>query len=180
MRFLRDAVITLLLLGAAAAIVVFMKVRAGGLTASQEAGRLERSVARRLIQLSIPAEARQQQNPFGRDADAWRQARDHYLDHCAVCHGDDGKGNTGVGRNMYPHVPDLTSPDVQNRTDGALFYIIQNGVRWTGMPAWQEEHSTDESWKLVSLLRKMPTLTAADFKREETPTHDATPHKHRH
>jgi mono/diheme cytochrome c family protein len=182
MRFVRHAVLTILLLAAAATIVVVVMLRGGGLAANQEPGRVERSVARRLVQLSIPADAHQQQNPFSRDPDAWRQAREHYLDHCAVCHGNDGKGQTDVGRNMYPRVPDLTSSEVQNRGDGALFYIIQNGVRWTGMPAWKGEHSPDDTWKLVSFVRKAPTLTDVDIKGSEpaAPVHPPGPHKHRH
>jgi hypothetical protein len=68
---------------------------------------------------------------------------------------------------MYPPVPDLTSAEVQERSDGALFHIIQNGIRWTGMPAWREEHSPDDTWKLVAFLRKAPTLTEADLASHE-------------
>jgi mono/diheme cytochrome c family protein len=68
---------------------------------------------------------------------------------------------------MSPRVPDLTVAEVQERSDGALFHIIQNGVRWTGMPAWQTEHSPEETWRLVSLIRRMPTLTAADLTEEK-------------
>jgi mono/diheme cytochrome c family protein len=64
---------------------------------------------------------------------------------------------------MYPPVPDLTHSEVQERSDGALFHIIQNGIRWTGMPAWAEEHSADDTWKLVAFVRKAPTLTEADL-----------------
>lgn len=188
MRFVRDALITIVLLGIAATIVAAVYVRRGGLAASDEPGRLERAVANRLVRLSIPSDADRARNPFKDDADAWRTARDHYLDHCAVCHGRGGKGDTDVGRNMYPKVPDLTSATVQGRSDGALFYIIQNGVRWTGMPAWKQEHSTDDSWKLVAFIRKTPTLTEADLKTDapaatageeghEPGTH---PHKHKH
>ena len=187
MRFVRDAVITILLLAIVAATTAFVVVRRGGLAANTEPGRLERSVARRLIRLSIPAEADRQQSPLREQADAWRQAREHYLDHCAVCHGRDAKGNTDMGANMYPKVPDLTSTDVQRRSDGALFYIIQNGVRWTGMPAWKEEHSSEETWKLVAFIRKAPTLTEADMKIEdpvattgEKPAKGAPPHRHHH
>jgi mono/diheme cytochrome c family protein len=70
-------------------------------------------------------------------------------------------------KNMYPKASDLTHPDVQQRSDGALFYIIQNGIRWTGMPAWKNEHSPDETWKLVTFIRKAPTLTEADLRTEE-------------
>lgn len=185
MRFLRDAMITILLLAIAAATAAFLAVRDGGLSADTEPGRLERSIAARLVRLAIPAEADRQQNPLGGTADVWREARDHYLDHCAVCHGRDARGKTDIGANMYPRVPDLTSSQVQGRSDGALFYIIQNGVRWTGMPAWKAEHSPEDTWKLVAFIRKAPTLTEADMKIEEpvaTPDekHAKEPHSHRH
>jgi mono/diheme cytochrome c family protein len=187
MRFLRDAVITILLLAIIAATTAFVVVRRGGLAANTEPGRLERSVAARLVRLAIPADADRQQSPLAGQADVWRQAREHYMDHCAVCHGRDAKGNTEMGANMYPKVPDLTSTQVQSRSDGALFYIIQNGIRWTGMPAWKKEHSPEETWKLVAFIRKAPTLTEADMKIEEPlpttgqkPVKEAPPHRHRH
>ena len=68
---------------------------------------------------------------------------------------------------MYPRVPDLTGAEVQERSDGALFHIIQNGIRWTGMPAWKAEHSADDTWKLVAFIRKAPTLTQADLSDEQ-------------
>ena len=163
MRFLRDAVITVLLLGTIGTIGVIALVRRGGLSASEEPTRFERSIAERLVRLSIPPEADRQQNPFAHQSETWRDAREHYLDHCAVCHGRDGRGQTELGARMYPPVPDFTSTEVQERSDGALYYIVQNGVRWTGMPAWKDEHSADETWRLVSLIRKMPTLTEGDM-----------------
>lgn len=163
MRFLRDAAITILLLGTICVIGAYAVVRNGGLAADDEPNQFERSVAGRLVRLSIPAEAEHQQNPYAAAPETWRDAREHFADHCAVCHGPDGRGQSEIGSKMYPRVPDLTASPVQNRSDGALFYIIQNGVRWTGMPAWKDEHSTEETWRLVSLIRKMPTLTEADF-----------------
>ena len=178
MRFLRDAVITigvLVLIAVVAAVLVARR----GLAADQEPGRLERTIASQLVRLSIPAEAEQQVNPLGSQPDTWREAVKHYQDHCAACHGRDGKGDTEIGRNMYPRVPDLTSEDVQARSDGAIFHIIQNGVRWTGMPAWREEHSPDDTWKLVAFLRKAPTLTEADLSSHEpVATSGEKPHKH--
>jgi mono/diheme cytochrome c family protein len=166
MRFLRDAVLTIVLLAIIAAIVVVAAVRRGGLDASKAPGRLEHSIADQLVRLSIPAGAEQHSNPFHDNADAWREARQHYQDHCAVCHGADGKGSE-IGANMYPRVPDLTDAEVQSRSDGALFHIIQNGIRWTGMPAWKAEHSADDTWKLVAFIRKTPTLTQADLSEEQ-------------
>jgi mono/diheme cytochrome c family protein len=187
MRFLRDAVITILLLAIVAVTAAFVVARRGGLAASAEPGRLERAVAGRLVRLAIPADADRQQSPLGGQADVWREAREHYLDHCAVCHGRDAKGHTEMGANMYPKASDLTATQVQQRSDGALFHIIQNGIRWTGMPAWKEEHSPEDTWKLVAFIRKAPTLTEADMKIEEPvaatgekPAKEASPHRHRH
>lgn len=177
MRFLRDAIITILLLAAVAVVAAVVVVRRGGLAANDEPGRLERAVAGQLVRLSIPAEADRQKSPFSGNAEVWREAREHYMDHCAVCHGRDGKGRTEIGEKMYPRTPDLTSADVQRRSDGALFHIIQNGIRWTGMPAWKGEHSPEETWKLIAFIRKAPMLTAADLPAEEpVPTTGEQPH----
>jgi len=175
MRFLRDALITLVVLVAVISIVVYARVRAGGLSADATPGAVERTVASRLVRLSIPSDAQQRQNPFASDANAWRAAADHYGDHCAVCHGADGHGRTEMGENMYPKVPDLAAPSVQNLSDGAIFSIIENGVRWTGMPAWKNEHSDEESWRLVSFVRKVPSLTAQDL---EMLGHGSHEHEH--
>src|SRR5262249_11704070 len=144
-------------------VVAYSRVRAGGLAADAEPGHVESSIASRLVRLAIPAEAGQQRNPFGADRMAWRTAADHYGDHCATCHGNDGRGQTQLGRSMYPPAPDFGDASVQRLSDGELFYIIQNGVRWTGMPAWKREHSSDETWRLVSFIRAVPSLTAADL-----------------
>ena len=60
----------------------------------------------------------------------------HYADHCAACHANDGSAETQIGLGMYPRPPDMRQPATQTLTDGELFYIIENGVRLTGMPAW--------------------------------------------
>ena len=155
--------ITIAVLLAIVAVVLYTQVRAGGLAADTEPGQTERLIASRLVRLAIPADAKQQQNPLGADKTVWRSAADHYGDHCAACHGNDGRGDTDLGRNMYPGVPSFADETVQRMSDGELFYIIQNGVRWTGMPAWKDEHTAEDSWRLVSLIRAIPTLTPADL-----------------
>jgi predicted CXXCH cytochrome family protein len=85
------------------------------------------------------------------------QAHEIFLDRCASCHGQDGAGATMIGRNLYPKPPELRIPPTQDLTDGQLHYIIQHGVRLTGMPAWGNPHEEqgDASWKLVLLLRDL-------------------------
>ena len=184
LRFLRNAFITVIVLGVAIALLGYSRIRGGGFSADAQPGTFERSIATRLLRLSIPADADRQQNPFAADANAWRSVVDHYEDHCATCHGRDGRGKTDIGENMYPKVPDLADARIQSLSDGALFYIIQNGVRWTGMPAWKHEHSPDETWKLVAFVRKMPSLTPQEIESLKTPAEsDAKPpadHQHKH
>jgi mono/diheme cytochrome c family protein len=163
MRFIRDAVITVVVLALVVGVLAYSRIRAGGLSADAEPGAIERSVATRLLRLSISPDAERATNPFAGDPDTWRAAVDHFNDHCAICHGADGRGRTELGENMYPKVPDLADSTVQRLSDGALFSIIQNGVRWTGMPAWKREHTPEDSWKLVSLVRRVPSLTAEDL-----------------
>src|SRR5581483_6267208 len=111
-------------------------------------------------------------NPHGADSDAWRWGADHFGEHCAVCHGQDGRGSRELASKMYPPVPDLASPDIQALSDGALFAVIQNGVRWTGMPAFRSEHTADETWRLVSFIRHMPALTPAGEHHQQHGDHD--------
>ena len=162
MRFIRDAVVTLVGLVIVVWLIGSARVRSGGLASDAQPGRLEQVVARNLVRLSIPAKAKRENNPFRNNPEAWRSAAAHYEDHCALCHGADGRAQTATAAGLYPKVPDLRQPAVQNLSDGELFYIIQNGVRWTGMPAWRLQHSDEDSWLLVSFVRKLPTLTEQD------------------
>ncbi|HEX3703594.1 MAG TPA: cytochrome c [Vicinamibacterales bacterium] len=170
-RFMRDALITVIVLAFVAVVVAYASVAGGGLSAETPPGRIERAVAGRLVRLSIPPDAASLKNPYAVDADTWRDAADHYGDHCATCHGADGRGRTDIGEYMYPKVPDLAGASVQSMSDGALFYVIQNGVRWTGMPGWKTEHTPEETWRLVSFLRHVPQITPV-----AAPAHDHADH----
>lgn len=81
---------------------------------------------------------------------------EHYGLDCSVCHSDDGRGQTPLGQGLYPRVADLTSKRVQNYSDQELFWIIQNGIRLTGMPAFGQVESPDHIWDLVNYVRTLP------------------------
>jgi len=130
----------------------------GGVSARDEPGPAEAFLARRLRHLAIPRRARTARNPVPLTDDVLAEAREHFLDHCSTCHGTDGRGDTPIGRNLYPRVPDMTTPAVQSLADGELFYVIHNGVRFTGMPAWGDGTPEDDldSWRLVHFIRHLP------------------------
>lgn len=130
-----------------------------GLSARATPTRLEIAVARSVRHLAIPSGARQMTNPFPASADTIREGMLHFADHCATCHANDGSGDTLYGKGLFPKPPDMRLPRTQNLSDGELFWIIENGVRFTGMPGFGEPGHQDESWKLVRFIRHLPQLT---------------------
>lgn len=136
----------------------------GGISARVDPTHLESVIARRLVRLGIPDASRRLRNPEPSSKEVLAAGRGHFADHCAICHGNDGGGQTEMGRNLYPRVPDLRLPHSQELTDGELLYIIENGIRLTGMPGWGDgsEESGRASWHLVAFIRHLPHLTPAE------------------
>jgi mono/diheme cytochrome c family protein len=89
----------------------------------------------------------------------------HWADHCASCHANDGSGATPIGSGLYPSVPDMRKARTQDLSDGELFYVIERGVPFTGMPAWGNGTPEGErqSWQLVRFIRHLPQLTAGEI-----------------
>jgi len=135
-----------------------------GFSARDEPSSLERVVARAMRNLAIPGRAAAAKNPWMATPDNLKEARDVFMDRCATCHGTDGSGHSLVGRNLYPKAPDLRAPETQKLTDGQIYYIIRNGVRLTGMPAWSDANrASDESaWKLVLFVRDLRKPSSAE------------------
>jgi hypothetical protein len=77
---------------------------------------------------------------------------------------------TELGRNLSPRVPDMTRQATQSLTDGELFFIIKNGVRLTGMPAWGRDTPEDDhqSWQLVSFIRHLPAIKPQELEEMKT------------
>jgi mono/diheme cytochrome c family protein len=55
-----------------------------------------------------------------------------------------------------PAASDLTSKQVQSYSDQELFWIVQNGIRFTGMPAFGNVETPDHIWDLVNYVRTLP------------------------
>ncbi len=126
---------------------------------------IENYGARLVRRLAIPAAQREAKNPVIQTPAILADARAHFADHCAICHANNGSGDTPIGKNVYPPAPDLRSPDTQGMTDGELFWAIHYGVRFTAMPAWGDgDPGKDvESWKLVHFIRHLPTITPGEL-----------------
>ena len=132
-----------------------------GCTAGKQPSQGETAVANAAKDVVIPLEAGKKSNPLPETDEVVSQGQQVYLASCAVCHGPDGHGGAPIGRNMDPPAMDLSSPHVQHWSDAELFWIIQNGVRLTGMPSWKSSIADDETWKLARFIHYLPRVAAA-------------------
>lgn len=161
----------LVIVGVAIVVVVALGTIAigsmvrSGLSAHDEPTRIEATVARAVRHWAVPSELRDATNPVPLTPQVLAEGRAHFADHCAVCHGNDGKGEDGMGKQMYPKTPDMTLSATQSLADGELFSIIENGVRLTGMPGFGNgtAESAYGSWSLVHFIRHLPKLTPEEL-----------------
>ena len=98
-----------------------------------------------------------QKNPLPHDGETWADGKVAFLHYCVACHGMDGQ-NTGVpfADHISPPIPSLASYDVQSYTDGQLKWILDNGIRPSGMPGSKGILSDDELWSIIIFLRHLP------------------------
>ena len=140
-----------------------------GLSAHDEPSRVEAMLARSMRRWATPEAIRTQRNPVQPTDAVIERALEHYADHCATCHANNGSGETEIGRGLYPKAPDMRAAHTQSLTDGELFSIIEHGIRLTGMPGWGTgtPESERDSWGLVHFIRRLPKLTPEDIERME-------------
>lgn len=136
-----------------ASLAGYVFLRSQGFNARHKPGRTETIAASYAVHLGISNAARAQRNPVVTTPETRLEARRLYSENCAVCHAIRGSGQTPTARGLSPGVPDLASARVQALTDGEIHYVIRNGVRFTGMPAW--DFPDEQAWELVALVRSM-------------------------
>ncbi|MBK5293603.1 MAG: c-type cytochrome [Acidobacteriia bacterium] len=146
---------------AVAVISFFWYMRSRGFSAREKPAAYETFFARHLRQMASEPGANNLKNPVEPAPLAIAEARDHFADHCAACHGNKGNGKTQINAGLYPPAPDMRQTETQQLSDGELFYIIKNGIRFTGMPGWGGED--EENWKLVLFIRHLPKLSPKEI-----------------
>lgn len=173
MRLLIGVVLTSLLLAALASAGGYVYITSTGLRSQPEPGAFETRVARRLRALAVPDEIRSLKSPEPATPENIAKGLHHFASYCAVCHGNDGGGKgTAFGRGFYPKAPDMRLADTQDLTDGELFYIIENGVRFTGMPAFGTGDADPMGetlvWQLIQFIRHLPSLSPDELSEMES------------
>ena len=148
-----------------------------GFSALATPSAVEEFAATTARKMALPSEYRQLRNPIMPSTENIRAGMEHFADHCATCHSNDGSGHTTFGRGLYPKPPDLRAAGTQNKSDGELYYTIANGVRLSGMPAFSDVHTPAKAWRLVLFIRHLPQITAVELSemKKLNPMREANP-----
>jgi mono/diheme cytochrome c family protein len=137
-------------------IVIAIALMRFNVTALREPGRVETAVANWNLRFLVRRASRQGIPPRSQDTQASvASGNTLYSSECGLCHGSDGRTPSPMGRWMYPRAADLTSEQVQSYSDQELFWIIQNGIRFTGMPGFGKVETADHIWDLVNYVRTL-------------------------
>lgn len=162
-RRTRFVSLVLILVIVAAGFVGWRMLRRG-FSARVEPTAMEAMMAQTMRSMAVPSRAKQMTNPLPASPEHIRAGMEHFADHCAICHANNGTGETQFGKGLYPKPPDMRTGHTQAMTDGEIYYTIQNGIRLTGMPAFGENPTDDDegTWQLVHFIRHLPKLTAAE------------------
>ncbi len=122
---------------------------------------LERAYGDFAVSLASRFGGANQQNPVAQNGRALAAGRDAYTGSCAVCHGATGDGRGVFGTATYPNATDLTSRDAAEKSDGQTFWIIKNGLSFTGMPGFADQYSDQDIWSLVTYVRALQNPSGA-------------------
>ena len=96
------------------------------------------------------------------DATGLVSAAGHFANSCAVCHGAPGVKPSPVMQAATPPAPNL-AVNAKEWTDKQLFWILQHGVKYTGMPAWAVQDRPDEVRRMVAFVRRLPGMSPAQY-----------------
>jgi len=138
--------------------ILYRSVVPGLSSARRDPPAIEVAIATWLLRASVPQPDRVRANPLGSDPADIAAGGETFKQKCVICHAYDGSGRTEIGAGEYPRPPALRSVPIASLTDGEIFYYIRNGIRNTGMPAWQMPDA--QLWQIVAYLRHLPRTAA--------------------
>jgi mono/diheme cytochrome c family protein len=141
-------------------------------SADQPPSVAERHMAMAAVDASTDRHAPDLKNPVQANEENLIAGTRLYVDHCAGCHGVPSNPDSQFGKSFYPPVPAFFK-DAPDMAENQNFYIIQHGIRWSGMPAWSNTLNDTQSWQLVTFLSNMQKLPPAALKEFEAPVSPA-------
>ena len=120
-------------------------------------GNLEKQIASRALDASVDRHADRASNPVQENAAALQDGMTIYVMNCATCHGALDKKPSAIGKNLYPHAPQLIVRALDD-PEWRTFYVVKHGISRTGMPAWDKILSEQDMWKVTAFLSNLEKL----------------------
>jgi thiosulfate dehydrogenase len=142
--------------------------------ADQPPSRVERHLAMSAVDAATERNAADSKNPIPASEENLVAGARLYVDHCAGCHGVPSNPESQFGKSFNPPVPAFFK-DAPDMPENQNFYIIQHGIRWTGMPFWNRTLSDAQTWQLVTFLSNIQKLPPAALKEFEPPASTPLP-----
>ena len=128
--------------------------------ADVEVGTLESKIAMPALDASVDRRAPDAKNPIQPTDENLVAGMKIYQQDCAGCHGDVQHSHDPFGASFYPRAPQFLE-DAPDMPENQNFYIIQHGVRLSGMPAWSTTLDEQKIWKVTTFLSHMDKLPPA-------------------
>lgn len=128
--------------------------------ADQHPSKFERRFAMSAVDASTDRRAAETKNPVPATEQNIVAGARIYEDACAGCHGSPASPDSGFGASFNPPVPQFFQ-DAPDMPDYKNFYIVQHGIRWSGMPAWNRTLKEQQMWQVVTFLGNIGNLPAA-------------------
>jgi mono/diheme cytochrome c family protein len=127
---------------------------------------------------SILSRSRNIKPPILTDMENQARGGKGYSELCASCHGAPGQKPFLGASEMNPPPPDLASI-ANSRSPEELFWVVKNGIRMTGMPAWGKTHTDEQIWDMVAFVKRLPGLSSVSYKNMiESVKDDGHDHEH--
>ena len=173
MKFIVGFVVAIVAIIVTAALMIVTGIYNVAATVPHTA--LERTILATVMFYSVRSHA-------GSDVDkSWNEDQirlgfEEYDAMCIHCHGAPGKEASEIGKGLRPAPPNLAETG-QRWNNAELFWIVKNGIRMSGMPAFAPMHTDDTLWNIVGFVRDLPRLSAEDYRGMQQPKE---PHEHHH
>jgi mono/diheme cytochrome c family protein len=118
---------------------------------------LEERIAMPAVDASVDRRAPNIKNPVNSNDASLLAGMKIYQTNCASCHGDVDHSHAMLADSLYPRAPQFVE-DAPDMPEYQNFYIIQHGIRLTGMPAWKQSLSDQQMWQVTTFLSHMDKL----------------------
>lgn len=159
MRFLAGFIMAFVVLAIAAAVAVVTGVYNVAATVPHTAP--EELILNSIMRYSVKAHAGEEARETWNE-DQVREGFRQYDEMCIICHGAPGKEQTDINKGLRPNPPNLAERE-KRWNSAELFWIIKNGIKMTGMPAFGPTHPDEVIWNIVGFIRRLPCISAEQF-----------------